>query len=68
MAQHSPVAGSVGVRVKLGSVVADDSNGRKSSDQQHRTSVYSAIHDESGDLLVGVADTAINWTVDMWIY
>ena len=73
---------ALGVRVKLGSVVADDSNGRKlledcrtagidtslikimSSDQQHRTAVYSAIHDESGDLLVGVADTAIMHQLD----
>ncbi len=50
--------------MKLGSVVADDSNGRKSSDQQHRTAVYSAIHEESGDLLVGVADTAIMHQLD----
>ena len=50
--------------MKLGSVVADDSNGRKNSDQQHRSSVYSAIHDESGDLLVGVADTAIMHQLD----
>ncbi len=50
--------------MKLGSVVADDSNGRKSSDQQHRSSVYSAIHDEIGNLLVGVADTAIMHQLD----
>lgn len=79
---------ALGVRVKLGSVVADDSNGRKLLDdcrtagvdtslikimssssssndqQQHRTAVYSAIHDESGDLLVGVADTTIMHQLD----
>ena len=79
---------ALGVRVKLGSVVADDSNGRKlledcrsagidtslikimsSNDDddhhhQHRTAVYNAIHDESGDLLVGVADTAIMHQLD----